>query len=163
MSKSGSIIILNGTSSSGKTTISKAMQASLENIYLHCALDAFWDMTPANIKANSENFPHMKKAMANTVAALALTGHNVVVDTIFSGKKTYDEFMDVLKNLSVIVVKVTCQIEVLKSREIARGDRTIGLAESQIETIHNGVLYDLEIDTSKYSPQDCVDLILDTK
>ena len=42
----GNIIFLNGTSSSGKTVIAKALQQILDEPYLHYAVDSFLDMLP---------------------------------------------------------------------------------------------------------------------
>ena len=42
----GTIIVLNGASSSGKTSIAKALPEALNEPYLHIGLDAFFDMVP---------------------------------------------------------------------------------------------------------------------
>lgn len=44
----GQIILLNGASSAGKTTLARALQATLEQPYDLVQLDAFEDMTPAD-------------------------------------------------------------------------------------------------------------------
>ena len=54
-----------------------------------------------------------------------------------------------LRGIMFFSVGVHCDLEILKKRERQRGDRKIGLAESQYETIHDGVNYDFEINTSK--------------
>ena len=156
----GTVIVLNGTSSSGKTTLAKAIQSMDSEVFLHCSLDAFWDMTPATIPASSKTFPNMKLALLKTVKALIETGHNVVVDIIFSGQKTYLELGHELNGVDLLMVKVDCPLEVLKKREMARGDRKTGLAESQYESIHEGVSYDLIVNTFSQSTKECARLIL---
>jgi len=42
----GTIIFLNGTSSSGKTSIARALQKSLDEPYLYLSVDSFLDMLP---------------------------------------------------------------------------------------------------------------------
>lgn len=155
MDNLGNIIVLNGTSSSGKTTLAREIQSKNSDIYLLCSLDAFWDMTPLEVPAGSFNFPNMKLALAKSVKALAETGHNVVVDIIFSGKKTYGELKGELADFNMKLIKVDCPLEELNKRELARGDRKLGLAASQIETVHKGVVYDLTVDTSKKTPSEC--------
>ena len=44
-------------------------------------------------------------------------------------------------------------------REIGRGDRAAGMAASQAETVHQGVVYDIEIDTSQAESLDCARVI----
>jgi len=151
----GTVIILNGTSSSGKTTLALELQHRLEETYLHCSSDTFWNMTPASIAASSVTFPNLKSAMALSVEALAKTGHNVIVDTIYLGRKTEQEMNTALRDIKKFVIKLDCSLETLKAREKERGDRSIGLAQSQFETVHKGISYDLEIDTSMNTPNDC--------
>ena len=156
----GKIIILNGTSSSGKTTLARVLQTQYADAYLLCSLDAFWDMTPNKIPAGSNNFPKMKLAMANSVKALAETGHNVIVDIVFCGKKTYEEFSSALAGFTVSFIKVDCPLYELEECELARGDRPHGLAQSQLKSIHGGVNYDLSINTAAHSPQQCANIIM---
>ena len=42
----GTLIILNGGSSAGKTTLGKAMQDAMEECYLLLGIDAFWFTLP---------------------------------------------------------------------------------------------------------------------
>ena len=158
----GNIIVLNGTSSSGKTTLARELQAKCHEVYLLCSLDAFWNMTPYGIPAGSKNFPNMKQALSKSVRALAETGHNVIVDIVFCGHKTYFELTKELKGLNFSLVKVECSLEELRKREVARGDRTLGLAESQYDSVHEGILYDLNINTQTSSLEECAQKIIDS-
>ena len=47
--KKGNIIILNGVSSAGKTTLAFALQQALAEPYLRLSLDDFQTMLPANV------------------------------------------------------------------------------------------------------------------
>ena len=156
------IIVLNGTSSSGKTTLARELQLKYSEVYILCSLDAFWNMTPYGIPASSKNFPNMKLALAKSVRALAETGHNVIVDIVFCGQKTYAELTSELEGLSFKIVKVECPLKELNKRELSRSDRTFGLAESQIESVHEGVIYDLIINTQKNSASECAQKIIDS-
>jgi chloramphenicol 3-O phosphotransferase len=40
------VIYLNGTSSAGKSSIARALQAKLDDLYLHVPLDVFLQMVP---------------------------------------------------------------------------------------------------------------------
>ncbi|HNC07871.1 MAG TPA: hypothetical protein PLX14_04145, partial [Anaerolineales bacterium] len=60
-----------------------------------------------------------------------------------------------LSGESVWLVGVHCSLEELERREKARSDRQIGLAKEQMATIHNSVIYDIEIDTSILSLEEC--------
>ncbi|NMP31523.1 hypothetical protein HII17_08115 [Thalassotalea sp. M1531] len=160
MKRFGRIVVLNGTSSSGKTTLAKEIQAKCSEVYLHCALDAFWDMTPIGVPAGSKNFPNMKLAIAKSIKALAETGHNVILDIVFCGQKTYFEITEELKGFDVKIVKVECPLSELENRELVRGNRAIGLAKSQFDSIHVGVKYDLTVNTFEQSLENCAQKII---
>ncbi|WDE02599.1 chloramphenicol phosphotransferase CPT family protein [Thalassomonas actiniarum] len=158
----GNVIVLNGASSSGKTTLARQLQSKLSEVYLLCSLDAFWDMTPYGVSAGSKNFPNMKLALAKSVKALAETGHNVIVDIVFCGQKTYLELTNELELFNLKVIKVECPLVELEKRELARGDRKLGLAKSQYESVHNEVLYDMIINTHINSTEQCAQKIIDS-
>ncbi len=160
MPEAGVVIVLNGTSSSGKTTLAKELQKQFDDVYLHCTSDMFWDMTPYGIPANSVNFPNLKKAMAQSIRALASTGHNVIVDTVYLGGKSHQQMQETLRGITLFTVKVECDLAELKRREQARGDRRPGLAESQFHTVHNGIAYDLCVNTTNVSAQTCAEYIV---
>jgi len=157
--QAGKVLILNGTSSAGKTALAKGLQEALDDCFLYCSLDMFWDMTPVDVPAGSHNFPDLKRAMAKAVRALAETGHNVIVDTIHKGGLCQQEMLTELEGLEIRKIKVACGLTVLRQRESARSDRRIGLAQSQIHSVHDGVIYDFEIDTSDASCEACVNQI----
>jgi len=157
----GNIVVLNGTSSSGKTTLAREFQSQCAEVYLLCSLDAFWDMTPYGIPSGSKNFPNMKLALAKSVRSLAETGHNVIVDIVFCGHKTYIELTEELVDLNLKIVKVECPLDELEKREISRGDRELGLAKRQYNNVHNGVSYDLVLNTLTYSPEQCAKKIIE--
>lgn len=154
------LLVLNGASSAGKTTLAKALQSSLPDTYLYCSLDAFWNMTPPTIPASSENFPHLKQAMARSVKALVETGHNVIVDIIFRDSEDYAVFREEFAGVHSVVIKVECSLEELKRREYQRGDRKIGLAETQFHTAHRHITYDFEVNTAEHDPDACVNQVL---
>jgi chloramphenicol 3-O phosphotransferase len=60
-----------------------------------------------------------------------------------------------LAGLEVLWVGVRCAPEIAAGREIARGDRTGGMAELQASVVHEGVVYDVEVDTGTTESIDC--------
>ncbi|GAA1019160.1 hypothetical protein GCM10009565_02660 [Amycolatopsis albidoflavus] len=57
--------------------------------------------------------------------------------------------------LRVLWVGVRCDSAVAAGREVARGDRVIGMAASQAEMVHRGMVYDLEVDTTRTESLEC--------
>uniref|UniRef100_UPI00055E2D73 phosphotransferase-like protein n=1 Tax=Promicromonospora kroppenstedtii TaxID=440482 RepID=UPI00055E2D73 len=50
---------------------------------------------------------------------------------------------------------VRCDPVVAGRREAARGDRVPGMAAKQADVVHQGVAYDLEVDTTRTASPDC--------
>ena len=91
----GTIIILNGTSSSGKTSIVKALQPILEEPYLDAGLDKFlwmlperylegplWDDVLGLADRAGLVGPRLVAGMHQVIAALSIAGNNVIADHV---------------------------------------------------------------------------------
>ena len=57
--------------------------------------------------------------------------------------------------LPAYLVGVRCSLEVLEQREKARRNRTLGQARAQFGVVHGLEIYDLEVDTSILTPEEC--------
>ena len=155
----GRIIFLNGASCSGKTTIVRALQETLEAPYLHISADHILGMLPQRYRnvRNPDNYRAIYKAisgMHHAVAALAAAGNNVIVDTVLVNKDNLAECVFILAHYRVTFVGLFCPLEELARRERERGDRVAGMAKSQLGQVHAHQIYDLEVDTSIESTQE---------
>jgi chloramphenicol 3-O phosphotransferase len=153
----GNIIFLNGTSSSGKTSIAKVLQEMLDEPYLHFSGDNFLRMLPERY-FSPEVVPKVISAMHHCISASALVGNNVIVDHVLEDKQWLEECIRLLAGFSVLFVGVRCPLEELEHRERKR-NREQGLARYQFGLVHAHGVYDLEVDTSVYSPMDCASQI----
>ena len=61
----------------------------------------------------------------------------------------------------VFKVGVLAPLDVLEAREAARGDRLIGLARWQVDRVHAGRRYDLEVDSAALTAAQCAERIRD--
>ena len=127
--KNGKIIFLNGTSSSGKTSIAKELQQILEEPYLLVSVDNFISMLPQKY-LNGEDPKTLGKAilkiihgMHRSISALASTGNNIIVDHVLEKEKWLKECVNVLSDFQVLFVGVRCPLEELEQRERKRGNR----------------------------------------
>lgn len=86
----------------------------------------------------------------------------MIVDSILlTLYNSLEELISVLKDYSVLFVHVTCSIEDLRKREIERGDREQGQAESQLQYLVPKDIYDLTVDTSLFDVDNCAEKILE--
>ncbi|MBQ0863670.1 chloramphenicol phosphotransferase CPT [Streptomyces sp. A73] len=168
------VIVLNGGSSSGKSGISRCLQAVLPQPWLAVGVDTLVDaMPPAlqesdagiGIAADGEvsvgpEFRTLEAAWMEGVAAMARAGARVIVDEVFLGTAASQQrWRKALDGLGVLWVGVRCPAEVAAGRETARGDRVRGMAAAQAESVHHGVSYDLEVDTTHTESLECARII----
>src|SRR6266508_4499665 len=168
--KNGHIIFLNGTSSSGKTILAKALQERLSEPYMYVAVDDFFSMYPEkflNPTSQEETnvlarlVPAVVSGLHKSVASLARSGDNILVDHVLQEDEWLKECIEHWVGLDVLFVGVKCPLEVAEQREKDRGDRSIGTARYQFERVHVHDLYDIEIDTSRLSVDECVTRIME--
>ncbi|MGR4880182.1 chloramphenicol phosphotransferase CPT [Streptomyces sp. LARHCF249] len=158
------MIILNGGSSSGKSGIVRCLQSVLPDPWLAFGCDSFVDAMPARMQESDggivfaadgtvsvgEDFRALEAAWRDGVVAMARAGARVVIDDVFlGGAASQQRWRAALGDLSVLWVGVRCESAVAAGREVARGDRPRGMAALQAGVVHEGVVYDLEVDTTR--------------
>jgi chloramphenicol 3-O phosphotransferase len=157
-------IILNGTSSAGKTSIAKAIQRLSSEPFIHISLDDFTEMFRWDAIESAEMrkacHRHSISSLHQSIRVLLSGQFPGVIDHVFEQDAWYEDCLAALEDHQVFVVGVHCPLEVVRHREMARGDRRIGLAEWQFPLVHKNRRYDLEVDTSTRSSEDCAAEIL---
>lgn len=168
------VIMLNGGSSSGKSTIARHVQDLLPEAWLTFGVDTLVDAMPERLRSSGtdgaegigfsddgevvtgEEFRRMDVAWAQGVAAVVRAGVPVVVDEVFlGGPASQARWRAALDGFEVLWVAVRCDPDVAAARETARGDRVGGMARLQADLVHRGVVYDLEVDSGRLSAQEC--------
>lgn len=163
----GRIILLNGTSSSGKTTIARALLDVLPTPYYHLSVDVF-NAARGQVRTQTladpeldEVLHRMRAGYHRCVAAMAHAGNDVVADYPLSEPWRLRDCLACWDGLPVLFVGVRCPLPELRRRERTRGDRTFGQAEAQYDAVHAHGTYDLEIDTSVLDPESCARAVAD--
>ena len=166
----GHVIFLNGTSSSGKTTLARALQQELVEPYMYLSIDNFFHLYPDRfLRPNSREgagtlariIPAVVSGFHRSVAALALAGNNVLVDHILQDAGSLEECVEQWLGFEVLFVGVKCPLPIAEQREKERGNRTIGTVRTQFDVVHAHGLYDLEIDTSNLTVSECITRIIE--
>ncbi|MFK4228012.1 chloramphenicol phosphotransferase CPT family protein, partial [Streptomyces sp. NPDC019890] len=161
----GRIIFLNGTSSSGKSSIARELLNVLDDgVFFHLAVDSFNAMrTKRNLGPEDLDMALRRTRMGFhcSIAAMAEVGNDIVVDHVLSEPWRLVDCLSVLRPEDVLFVGVHCPLDELTRREQGRGDRPLGLAADQYDLVHRHGDYDLECDTSMASPRECAERIKD--
>jgi len=180
----GRVVLLNGPSSVGKSTIAEALQTSLGEPWLKVAFDDFLRFAPVrmvNLMASADPglrwFPaeatgedatrivvgeyghQVIRGMHRSIAALAQSGLDVIVDDILLEAAWLEDYLDVMVGVDVVFIGVTAPLSVIEQREIARENRFPRQARGHYGHVHHDHVYDLLIDTSTSNPQACTELI----
>ncbi len=176
MAEPGNVVVLNGTSSSGKTSIALAFQelrAARRDCWLLFGIDEYLAKLPGQwLQVDAWQGPfgaegvHLDRdgdeahfrvgavgrrvlaSLRTSVAAVARNGLNVLVDNVTIDGNSWDDWRAALEGIPTTWVAVRVDVEVAARREVDRGDRAIGLARSQAGTVHRDPVYDLELDTT---------------
>lgn len=169
------VIMLNGGSSSGKTTIATYLQAILPSSWLRFGVDTLIDAMPqrllstdAGIEFGADGsvrpgpeFRRLESAWMRGIAAIAQGGARIIIDEVFlSGVDARDRWQAALAGVSVLWVGVRCDATVATDRERGRDDRVPGMATLQAQIVHRGIEYDIEVDTTNMPAVECAHLIV---
>jgi chloramphenicol 3-O phosphotransferase len=168
------VIFINGTSSSGKTSLLKLLQKKLQEPYLDMGIDKFiwmlpsryldrplWDDVLGKALQSGPVGLTLFSGMHHAIAAAASRGNNVLADHVFVEKAWVDECAALFANMNAYLIGLQCPLEVLEQREKDRKDRTLGQAKLQYDVIHKYTKYDLELDTSKLTTEECAEQVIE--
>lgn len=174
------IILLNGVGSVGESAIARALQAVARRPMMHVEMDAFLAMAPAALLDHPDGMvfergvengapsiairtgpvvDRLLGGMRRAAAAMADLGLDMIVDEALMTPEDMADYEALLAAHALIRVGVFAPLDVLEARERQRGDREIGLARWQFPRVHRGMRYDLEIDASAASPEECAEAI----
>lgn len=155
------IVFLNGTSSSGKSSIAEQLLTVLPTPYFHLPVDAINSLR-ARERTDELGADELAVVLEKTVlgfhrvvAGLADAGNDIVVDHVLRERHWLRDCLTVLRDHEVVFVGVHCPLEELNRRERERGDRRIGRAAYHFDRVHAHGVYDVECDTSVSSPLEC--------
>jgi chloramphenicol 3-O phosphotransferase len=181
------IILLNGTSSSGKTTVAKKLQERYEEVLLLYGIDSLvqtafpekCDYAPYDEQTIRATFrevdgqPHTTlEIMLYTIPVyrtavefcrrLSELGYDLIVDEVLFDTRRITQYFAILSGETVYFIGIKPEKEVVVRREHERGDRMPGLAAGLYDEVYNPLFsYDLTLDTGILTPEESADRILD--
>jgi chloramphenicol 3-O phosphotransferase len=151
-------IVLHGTTSAGKSSIAKALQATAAVPAFHISLDAFVTMSNRrDMRSDAERdqaYGMHCENLRSTLARVAQTQFDIVLDLVLRDQAELDACLQVLRGRPTYLVRVWAPLDVLEQRERSRDDRAPGMAREQIGHPAYRRPYDLEVDTSLCTPEE---------
>lgn len=156
------IVLLNGPSSSGKSTIAFTLEKAIIERNSSCAIvsiDNFLKMSSDEVIYEDDVYDISPQLIEKTAAELS-KNNCVIIDHVITSKRIYDGLMDSFKNTKIFVAHITCPTEILRKREIERKNRCIGSAENSEIYLYPKSGYDITLDTSVLSSCECAEEII---
>lgn len=179
--KSGRIIVLNGTSSAGKTATARQLQYLLGKNYLYVSMNHFLDMLSCEIcNLNSSTYtflqsnegfyasqrddgtlditigPLGKKIlhdMCNSTEALLQSGWSVIFTVIEPLKEDVLLLKQRFKKYHPLFVYLYADKDLVAQRDSLRHDRLAGYATNLLDKYTSQDLHDIQIDISKLTQE----------
>lgn len=154
----GRIIFLNGTSSSGKTTLANALRDAFDEPFCYYASDHLADAGFRTVKRRVRHNPASGErgrffdGFHRSIAAFAHAGNDLIVEHLIEEQSWADQLTTLFAGLDVFWIGVHAPIEEAERRERERGNRQTGEARYHLKT-HAFCRYDLEVDTSEPADQ----------
>jgi chloramphenicol 3-O phosphotransferase len=182
------VVVLNGGSSSGKSSIARYLQRLLGPTSLTLGVDDLIRALPGGDKVDdldvspkdrdkpmttgsidfgpdgsvavNDDFRRAEAAWNMGLAAIGRCGTGLIIDEVFlGGNSSQERLARVLSGLPVVWIGVRCDPEVAEARERDRTDRVTGMARLQAEAVHEGVIYDMVVDTTTCDAAACAQAI----
>lgn len=184
----GDLIILNGPSSAGKSSVVKEMQKLWPRPLFTVGIDTVFTgwperfvldhhesdpvkeseslrivaglgPAPSWIPKLSDAFLLVSRHLLESWVSMNQGGIDVVIDHCIIDPTLREQALELLAG--AFWVGVMCDIEELVRREKVRGDRYMGFASGSSAVVHQGMSYDMEIDTTSTSPEVLAQQIFD--
>ena len=156
------VILLNGPSSAGKSSIARQIEGELKLREVPSAvisLDDYLSMSPDEPIWEDDVFEVMPRMCADISAGLG-EGKILIVDHVITSPRIYEALLGAAAGHGMKTVMVTCPLEVLRSREAVRADRFPGSAEASLEYLYPREGYDLCLDSGGTPPEELAGEIL---
>ena len=177
MTAGGQLIMLNGTSSAGKTSIVNCLHQQMPGLTLNLGLDKFlntmheswfqqpqWNNIMGKSNAAGELGTHLMSGMHHALDALLRRGHTVLSDHVMIERSWVEEASRLFSEHRAYLIGIRCLVDVIEQRERERKNRTLGSARLQFDVVHAFIYqcggYDLEIDSSESTPDQSAAKIL---
>lgn len=155
MTERTKIIFIHGASSSGKSTLARAVRAEINQLFWRVSIDHMRDsgMPMERFRRGDFRWKDQRSAFFEgfhrSLVAYASSGNNLLLEHILEDPEWVSDLALGFQPFDVFFVGLHCDLDELVRWETARGDRKPGSAADDFHRIHKGQRYDLQLDASQ--------------
>lgn len=158
------IILLNGPSSSGKSSLAEALRALIaerrKERYEIVSIDDFMRV-PKDETIYEDDVFEISGAMCESMREALESASGVIVDHVITSERIFTQFTASCAPFPLRLVRVSCPLELLRIREKERGDRHPGSAEASLKYLYPGEGYDLTVETQFMTARECAEFLFE--
>lgn len=158
------IILLNGSSNSGKSTLAKVLQHLIEEkrseTYEIVSIDDFLKMATEEVIYEDDVF-EISGSLCKKVMQVIDENKGAIIDHVIISERIFKQLKEMVSPNRLWMVNVTCPLEIIRKREQARGDRCLGSAEASYTYLFPKEGYDLTVDTHSMTALECANQIFE--
>ena len=152
------VILLNGPSSAGKSTLSRTLQNRIQEEKRECypviSIDDFMKLATDETIYEDDVF-EISGDMCSAALDALKTCPGVIIDHVITSERIFRQLTQMLAGYRLLAVHVTCPLQILREREIARKNRCLGSAEASFTYLYPREGYDITVDTSVMTSAQC--------
>lgn len=113
------VILLNGPSSSGKSTLAGTLQKNIQlkknEEYGVISIDDFLIMTPEKAIYEDDVFEISSKICEKAIEILD-SKQGIILDHVITSERIFNQLMETLKSYHIYLIQVTCPLSELRKR-----------------------------------------------
>lgn len=154
------VILFNGPSSSGKSTLAKAFQEDMskkKNLNFRViSIDDFLKMTLNDTLYEDDVF-HISENLCKKGLELLECCNGLMIDHVITSERIFLPLKEMFSMYQMYLVHVTCPLDILIKREKERNNRCIGSAEASYKYLYPKEGYELTLDTYNMTTKKCLE------
>lgn len=158
------IVVVDGASSSGKTSLVDRFALRASGRYRKFHIDDFIKTMPSGLwierSRSDEGWAEIGKDFTLFLKREHEAFEHVIADAFYKTTEARDHLFNAFGRSNVYYVQLFCGLEELDRRERERGDRRPGLARSQFDLVYQFSGFDARIDSTDKSVDECVEELI---
>ena len=168
MSPAQRLVVITGSSGTGKSTLARTLQARWlpaqwlhfsPDIVLHCLPQAVVDGANLRNDWSSIDRPLLRRSTHACLHALLDAGHSVIFDCVVMTAQGAHDLVAAVQGRNAFLLRLTCAWSELERRTLARGDRTLEEVEHGFKA-GTHLRADCEVDTTGRTPDEVASAVI---